>query len=78
MKTYRLSFYAKKGIVAILMCAGLIALAGEPTEDANLLLCAALQLLTAATTWATALYLFRRWGLGKIEKRMESINKARQ
>ncbi len=77
-RTYRLRYYAKQAVVGTLMVVGFMALAGEPAEDANLLVCALLQLLTFVITWTIALYLYRRWEIGKEEHRIERINKARQ
>ncbi len=77
LRTYRLRYYARQTTIGTLMCVGFIALSGEPAEDTNLLVCALLQLLTFATTWATALYLYRRWEIGKKEKRIERLQQYR-
>ncbi len=71
MKTYRIIFYAKRGIVAVLMCIGFVALAGE----AESLTGAFSQLLIFGITWLSALYLFNKWGLGKIENRIRNARK---
>ncbi len=71
MKTYRLSFYAKKSIVAVLMCTGFVALAGEAESLTGVFS----QLLIFGITWLSALYLFNRWGLGKIENRIKNARK---
>ncbi len=71
MKTYRLSFYAKKGVVAVLMCIGFVALAGEAESLTGVFS----QLLTFGISWLSALYLFNRWGLEKIENRIKNARK---
>ncbi len=78
LRTYRLRYYARQTIVGTLMCVGLIALSGEPTEDTNWIVCLLLQLLTWATTWATALWLYRHWEIGKQEKRIEYLQRKTQ
>ncbi len=71
MKTYRMIFHAKRGTVAVLMCIGFVALAGEAEDLAGVFL----QLLTFGISWLSALYLFNKWGLGKIENRIKNARK---
>ncbi len=73
LRTYRLRYYAKQATIGLLMCIGFIALTGEPTEDTNFLVCLLLQLLTWGITWATALWLYHRWGIDKVEKRIKRL-----
>lgn len=72
MKRNRLIYGAQMTIVCVLATVGLIALCGEPTEDANFILTVFIQLVVAAVCLTAASFLAYYWDLNK--KTMDEYN----
>lgn len=74
MKTNKLKFYTRTTIVALLGTIGLLALTGEPAEDAPFLATFACQVAVWDVTWLAAYALAKRWHITEI---IERINKLK-
>ena len=74
MKTNKLKFYTRTTIVALLGTIGLLALTGEPAEDANFVAVVAAQVGTAAACWGTAWWLAKRWQLTRVLRLISRTN----
>ena len=61
MKRNLIKFYVQLSIVGILATLGLVALCGEPTEDANFPAVFSGQIAVVIFTWALAYLLSKRW-----------------
>lgn len=61
MKRNLIKFYAQLSIVGTLATLGLVALCGEPTEDANFLAVFSGQIAVVIFTWTLAYLLSKRW-----------------
>ena len=70
MKAFRLKFYTRTTIVAMLGTIGLLALTGEPAEDAPFLATFAAQVAVWAATWLAAYTLAKRWHIIEIINRL--------
>lgn len=65
MKANHLHFYAQLAVVGILAAVGIIALTGEPTEDAHFLATAAAQLAVAFVCIGSAIVLGKKWQINR-------------
>ena len=74
MKTNKLKFYTRTTIVAMLGTIGLLALTGEPAEDAPFLATFACQVAVWAVTWLAAYALANRWQLTRVLRLISRIN----
>ena len=61
MKRNLIKFSAQLSIVGILATLGLVALCGEPTEDANFLAVVSGQIAVVIFTWSLAYVLSKKW-----------------
>ena len=74
MKPNKLKFYTRTTLVALLGTIGLLALTGEPAENAPFLATFACQVAVWAATWLAAFALAKRWHITDI---IERINKLK-
>lgn len=65
MKRNRCKFYAQLTVVGVLATVGLLAISGEPAEDADFLKTFAIQVVVWAMSWLTAAVLYHKWNLGR-------------
>lgn len=70
MKRNKLKFYTRATVIATLGMIGLIALAGEPTDDAPFLATFCCQVATWATSWLAAYALAKCWHINEIINRL--------
>jgi len=73
MKRNTLRFFAQLTSVSVLALVGLLALCGEPADDANFLLVVIAQLAVFATCWIVAWRLCVRWNISRKMRLLESI-----
>lgn len=78
LRTYRLRYYAQQTTIAMLFIVGLIAMSGEPTESSHYLLATFAQAFVLLAAWISAYCLYFHWQIGKREKRIDFIKRARQ
>lgn len=65
MKKNFVKFIAQLAVVGILATVGFIALCGEPTEDADFIKVVAGQIIVAAITLSSAIYLGKKWQINR-------------
>lgn len=73
MKRNRCKFYAQLTVVGVLATVGLLAISGEPAEDADFLSTILVQVVVWATSWLTAAVLYHKWNLGRKVKATDNL-----
>ena len=76
MKPVNLKFYTRTTIIALLGTIGLLAITGEPAEDAPFLATFACQVAVWAATWLAAYALAKHWHITEIINRLHYFNHA--
>ncbi len=75
-RPYRLRFHVRMGLCAALMTFAFIILTGE-SDSPHWFAILLLQVALSLSSLALAFWLYAKWGLGKIEKRIELIQQQR-
>ena len=70
---FRIQFFARLSVITCLGLVGLLALTGEPADDAPFVMTFAAQLLVWAFSWLSAWTLYRHWHIGRVINRLKSL-----